>query len=495
MSVGLLLPPGGLDELSSEQSRAWDSFVRARFDTTIGYLQSIFDPPGQDQTATVAEPPSGPLQFATPDEPPTLAVSAQRIRRQIISWPGFPRALTLARARDEALAEAEELVTAGTRDEAVLVTKAGEPFPIRYRRQDEYLEWRVERDEQGRIERVLLTSESPEYWCTLADGMPPAFYRRPAQAPQLSDALGVPARDLLLERYHRLVGKAVRLEDLFFPEDLYDPEAAADPRARPVFTKGAYNPWNRWNTTDGLVHLQHPANTLGAEIQVVGDGTVLRRDAMGRLVQAPRRLICFAGSGDVKRNSDVVIGAAVNELARAGARVTLANPVALYMTNLHDTGWTRPDGSPIGDWWKVLRGRRGRALRAVFEVPEGETLEEDGRRRQLRVSDLLIGREPIRYGGQIAEAFAVGLEVEAWDLGAEPFRALGRDRQYRCCQNLHWAELLQIIGETGESDLRPCAYGFRDAFPDSAPAGGSRRAAAVARLIPSARPGPNRLGR
>ena len=46
------------------------------------------------------------------------------------------------------------------------------------------------------------------------------------------------------------------------------------------------------------------------------------------------------GAGEVMRNSDTAISAAVNELARVGGRVTLANPIGIYMTHLHDAGWT-----------------------------------------------------------------------------------------------------------------------------------------------------------
>ena len=37
---------------------------------------------------------------------------------------------------------------------------------------------------------------------------------------------------------------------------------------RSSIRKGTYNPYNRWNTTDGIMHLTHPANTLSAEIKL-----------------------------------------------------------------------------------------------------------------------------------------------------------------------------------------------------------------------------------
>ena len=52
--------------------------------------------------------------------------------------------------------------------------------------------------------------------------------------------------------------------------------------------KGEYNPFNRWNTTHGAMHLTHPANTLAAEIRLAADGTVVRSRAAGRCTDRGR---------------------------------------------------------------------------------------------------------------------------------------------------------------------------------------------------------------
>jgi hypothetical protein len=83
-----------------------------------------------------------------------------------------------------------------------------------------------------------------------------------------------------------------------------------------------------------------------------------------------------------------------NTLARRGFSVTLREPVGIYMAGWDDTGWTRPDGSPVGDYWRITRGRPGEVLRLEYEVPAGEGFV---------VGDIRIGGRPVEYGGQLAE--------------------------------------------------------------------------------------------
>jgi hypothetical protein len=46
--------------------------------------------------------------------------------------------------------------------------------------------------------------------------------------------------------------------------------------------------------------------------------------------------------------------------------------VGLYIDSLDTTGWTRPDGSPVGDYWTILRGSPTAVVRARYEVPASE---------------------------------------------------------------------------------------------------------------------------
>ena len=66
-----------------------------------------------------------------------------------------------------------------------------------------------------------------------------------------------------------------------------------------------------------------------------------------------------------------------------------------------DTGWSKPDGSPVGNYWRIVRPTGASAppaLRLVYEVPASEGFV---------VGDIRIGGRPIEFGGQIAEHLTV----------------------------------------------------------------------------------------
>ena len=264
---------------------------------------------------------------------------------------------------------------------------------LHYRPQDEYCEWRVTRDPDGGIRRVTFTSEPPEYWQAMHGDTLPSTNGDPAY-PTTGDP------KLLLELYQEFVSPQVRYEDLVCAVDLIDYSYPEDPYV--VYPKGTYNPYNRWNTTDGIMHLTQPSNSLSAEILLGADATVLRtagRD--GRIISDPDALICCAHYGGLNRCSDPTIGASVNELAALGFAITLRNPVGLYMDDLDVTGWAGPNGEPVDPaWFRIVRGRPGLIERAVFEVPE---------RAGFRVSDVTIGGVPITVGGQLSEHMTMKL--------------------------------------------------------------------------------------
>jgi hypothetical protein len=59
-------------------------------------------------------------------------------------------------------------------------------------------------------------------------------------------------------------------------------------------------------------------------------------------------------------------------LARSKFGITVRDPVGHYIDGWDDTGWTKPDGTPVGDYWCIKRGRPGAVLRLEYEVPEEE---------------------------------------------------------------------------------------------------------------------------
>jgi hypothetical protein len=453
----LLDPPAAMPELDGLHE-TWVEYLGRQFKQEIGYVRRRYDPKG-----TAGE--TVPVQFVDPTQT-AVPVDA---RLHAVSWNGFPRKLRI-QERDgdvDAFPAAER--TRMKRD--MFYTVDGEPFEISYRNGDEYLEWRADLDERGRITRITFTCEPPDYWSVVAQGYPSPFFMLPgAQTPKRRRDAGRP--DRLLARYHQLVGPDVQLADLVFVQDLFD--RPGRPGRRLMFRAGEYNPWNVWNVERGIVHLSHPANTLGEEIELVGDATVLRATASGRPIQAAKCLLCCGGFGDVNRSSDPAIGAAVNELARAGYAVTIANPIGLYMSHLEDTGWTRPDGLPVSPgWWRVERMSAGepglagtaRAVRAVYEVPPGETYrDDDGMTRPLVVGDLRIGGAPIRYAGQVADAVRMVLVLAAWPLGGPMPEPVCCEPEYRCCRRRDGGQFLTLLQGPDGDRVKPCDERHVDAF-------------------------------
>ena len=378
-------PPAFLTDLDHVKGgrNAWDEFIGLCFKVTIeSEKQAVPKTGGKD----------GVVQYFNPrtfDPKSTLV-------EQPIVWNAFPKTLLIRYGRERAMAEADSLWpffpfngfpnaydSAIPGAAAVLATTTAFTRPL-----DEYCEWRVERDPAtGRIRRVTFTSEPPEYWTAIFGG------EITFDADNICRFEGNPK--FATELYRELTGQPVETDDL---------------RVRTPFAgykRGDYNPYNKWNTTHGIVHLCCPPNSISAEIKLGGDATVLYGRADGTPVTSPDELICCALYGGVNRNSDPTIGATVNALARLGAMITLVNPIGLYMDDVDTSGWSLPDGILPADCVRIVRGEPGRIERLVVEVPP-----ETGR----TLGDLLIGGEPLRYGGQIAECITVKLVGGACDL-------------------------------------------------------------------------------
>jgi hypothetical protein len=235
--------------------------------------------------------------------------------------------------------------------------------------QDEYCEWSVTRDpETEKIVHVTFTCEGPEYWRFLAASDP----------------------DKLIQLYQQHISHDVRAEHLFDRD-------------------GKYVSRNRWNnsTTNGAMHLIQRNNTLSAEIELAAAATIVRI-VDGMTLDDEQVLIQCGQYGQPERNSDPLIGAVVNELARARADITLANPVGLCIAGLSVAGWQTPDGSPASEYWTITRGTHDKALRAVYEVPA-----EKG----FTVGDITINGRNIEFGSQIADFISIKLTGLATRLG------------------------------------------------------------------------------
>jgi hypothetical protein len=272
---------------------------------------------------------SGPLpQFYDPTSKPTASDAQQAV----VEWPAFPG--TLDR---QGLSDDERWRQADDRGA-----------------QDEYCEWAVTRDGDGRVIRVTFTTETPDYYDHLLQADEPRF----------------------AELYEELSGQ---------PADL-----GAVRRAN-----GSLEPRNPANQAgDGtIVHLSEDSNTLGAAIRLAGEATVLREDD-GVRVTDKRQLVRCGGLGGPERNSDPQIAIVVNRQAADGAEVSLADPPGLFLGDFLSAGLQTPDHADAKAFWTVTRGSAERPVRAVFEVPEG---------RGYVVGDITKQGRKVTTGGQLAE--------------------------------------------------------------------------------------------
>lgn len=332
---------------------------------------------------------------------------------QAIAWNAFPKEFVRKYGRERALREADTLWPLSCYSPNLKGPSLERTF---YRPLNEYCEWHLVRDpDTNKIRKATFSSEPPEYWRALYGGT----YNFDGSQYTFS---GSPKR--VLELYQELVSSEVRAEDLIAQEDI------GPANGELMVRKGEYNPFNKWNTTHGIMHLCSPPNSLLAEIQLGADATVIRINNRGRILVEPDALICCGAYGGPDRNSDPTIGATVNALARLGAYVTLRNPVGLYMDHIDLAGWSAPDGVDLAACVRIVRGSPGLIERLVVEVPLSSGYA---------VSDLKIGGVPILYGGQIAECITVKLVGTAVLAGVQgaPLACVAR-----CCIDTNHATIL-----------------------------------------------------
>lgn len=344
MTLASFDPPAGLQDFNPLLRAAWNAYISYTFDQNIQALSAAGLNP----------------QFYNP----TKVDTPQDRAADEITWIGFPRLISLEHPNDDLAAWKE----------------ADTPSHSGERPQDEYLEWFVERT-GNKVSRVTFTCEGPEYWEALAHGYP-LDYDGPKDPQVKGDTAA------LLALYRQYIDPAVQLNDLF--------------------SAGKYNRLNKWNASHGAMHLNQRNNTLGAEINIAAQATILRTDKTGQLIMDADALIQCAKFGQAGRASDPTIGDHVNSLARDGYMITLQNPVGLYIAGINTSGFVTPNGSDAQQYMKIVRGSPGMAVRAVFEVPGSESFT---------VGDITIDGQAIEFGGQIAEHITMKLTGLAFGKG------------------------------------------------------------------------------
>jgi hypothetical protein len=253
-----------------------------------------------------------------------------------MTWMGFPRELMLNGSNS------------GDRTTAFITAEAD---VAQRKPQIEYFEWRVERT-NGKIAKVTFVTETSDYY----------------------EQLWSVDKAAVVKLYKKLVSPKVVEADLHI--------------------KGKYNKFNKWNTTDGIVHYIHPANSFNAAIGLSKDG--VRCDPpFADNYEARPPLSANLTSADPRICFDVHMH------IRKGLYLSMKNPVGLYIAGWENSGITHPDGSPApGSYWRIERGAPGMVLRLVYEVPTTAGFV---------VGDLSLGGRKIEHGGQLAEQITVSL--------------------------------------------------------------------------------------
>ena len=264
----------------------------------------------------------------------------------------------------------------------------------RTRLQDEYVEWRVERDTEDKVARIEFTTEFSEYYEAFA-------------------ALGFdPLREAIREA---IPGADPTVEDLFgldFDLDKSTAEARSL-RFRRFATSSNDSPVvkNPWNSERGLLCLSQHFNTLGALFNLVFRCGVPREGAAADTCNA------VGNACGETRNSDPVICTASQNLARTPRALSLADPVGISIRRL-------------GGIWK-LNGRQI-DINALGSNDGTWTVSRNGRRAMLDTQGgaLTMGDDEIVTGTQVSRVLFVGAEViSAHDVEVpEEFR-LGQEKR------------------------------------------------------------------
>lgn len=287
---------------------------------------------------------------------------------------------------------------------ARLGSGTGAEITMCYRQQDEYCEWHADRDARGKLVRLSFTAEPPEYWTYLADKEP----------------------DLVFGLYKNLVGNGVQRDDIFYPSDavVYGEDANGAARWLKFADKGDYNQYNKWNSTHGAVHLTHWANTLGAEIDLAARASIVWQSD----IDGPRpdldddpaltRIGC-AGYGGINRSSDPTIGELVGLQVVAGNRVSLTDPIGLYIASIDLSTLQRqtPKGRvPVAeaDVLTISRGDEAdaahpRKLHLKLETPAGA---------DWTLGDCYIDNRLLERAGQVARKITMSLYADVKNGGA-----------------------------------------------------------------------------
>ena len=257
------------------------------------------------------------------------------------------------------------------------ISQPGTPAEIdadRFERQDEYIEWRVER-QGGSLHRVTFITEFLEYYLALAE-------------------VGAQA---LKEEIRRLYPGADPTDRELFGGRFNPANASPEARAKRLQGHLKDNPWN--NGERGILCLTQGTNTMEALFDLLGACGKPRPDLDPGDVCGNVGGSCVPG-----RNSDPAVCGAAQSLARSDRSFSLEDPCGVRILGLDPAGHWTVDGEAIDlndegsnrGIWKVTRSGR----RATFTF-QGDVRLGGGKIRTGRRSCEAADRR--RDGGARAE--------------------------------------------------------------------------------------------
>ena len=304
--------------------------------------------------------------------------------------------------------------------------------------QDEYCEWAVQKNDEGKITRVDFACENPEYWHALWSVSPESV----ASIYQETLNFDAPSSSCI----------TVTVDDLTLKDENNHPVID------PVSGHPVYNPLNIWNNSPisnrqstnmngGVMHLTSTPNTLQTEIGLAGFSTPQYESGNSN----QQALLCCGQFGQAYRHSDPHIGQTVNQIVGGQFmpdhyfKVNLANPFGLYIqqpesldswtfSNRIQKGVNVPVDAKASDIWQVVRGNvsvqdpvtgspfpGNLILHAICQIPSSWLAMDP----TLTLEDIEINNEPIQWGSQISEQINIGLF-------ARPLRATEKPSQVPC---------------------------------------------------------------
>jgi hypothetical protein len=250
-------------------------------------------------------------------------------------------------------------LTAAVTDQQIDANRVG--------KQDEYVEWRVEKDATG-VTRITFSVEFPEYYQALAEVSQNALVRGIQEA---------------------IPGANPTAAELF-GADFNPATASGKARAAQFRSRLTQNPWN--NGQKGILCLAQRFNTLEALFNLVGNCAIVRTNLDPSAVCANVGGACGPG-----RASDPRVCQATQLVARAGRAISLDDPAGIRILRLEGIWQINAQDVDVNDpaanqgTWKVSRnGRRG-----VLQVSNKVTLDGDR----------------VTTGAQVARAVRVGADV------------------------------------------------------------------------------------